>query len=217
MSVRRILACLIVAVSSVAAAEARAECVDPFSCICPLASGLNTTFSGTIVQGMAGSEVVEVRVDVLNLIGTWTTLAAGGIVSLAVTPGMGPVGVGARIIGVSRTSCSTSSPTCEPAAGGETLSLKQIAAGDTSFACGGAKLSATADSLAATMASSGCFTEVQRLLTDAGVDQTCGDGDPGAACSVQRGPAPSGGWIAALGIAALIGLRRARRRSVTAS
>lgn len=209
MPVHRIYAGVILATSIAVAAEARADCSAGEGCFCPSEAELNTTFSGTIVQGTAASENIQVRIDTLTRVGTWTKLASGSLVSFSVTKDVGTVSDGARIVGVSTTPCPDESMGCDPTKGAETVQLTQIAAADTSFECRGTKLSSTADSLAATMASASCISEIKRLVSEAGADLSCSPA-VGSNCSTRPGAAGSGGWAALLGIAALVGRRRRR-------
>lgn len=206
MLIHRLIACFIVATSLVAAAEARASCADPTQCICPFASGLNVTFAGTIVEGKASDAQIEVQLDALSLVGTATQLAVGDVIS--VSGALGNVNTGPRVIGFTTLDCTDGTFDCDPKTKVETPVLKLISAADKTFVCGSTSLPVSAESLATSMASTGCSSEVRKLLEDLGADTSCHDG---GLCSARPGPASSGGWALLLGIAALIGVRRARR------
>jgi hypothetical protein len=171
-------------------------------------TGLNATFAGTIVALGDGSGKIGARVDVISLVGTSTTLAVGSVVPVGGAGAGGLVKEGERVVGFSVNECAQPGKDCAPPTLVETTGITQISAPDSTFQCSGVTVSAHAEAIAGTMASTGCLNEVDRLLSEAGASLDCHDTD---ACSARPGPASSAGWVALLGIAALIGRLWARR------
>jgi MYXO-CTERM domain-containing protein len=208
MLIHRLTACFIVATSIAAAAEAHASCSDPAACICASAADISVTFAGTIVESAPSSAQFKVRLDSLSPVGPTTKLAVGDVVPFDVEGAPGKVFTGARVLGFATRDCADGGQDCAPETRKETTDLQQIAAMGSSFVCGATPLPVSAESLATTMASGDCRSQIFKMLDDAGIDTACHDTGP---CSARPGPASSGGWAFLLGIAALIGVRRARR------